>query len=73
MTLRIGDRVRFRLGGDAGTIAANSYSFHGVVKAGVTWDNWPGTWTYPVSILTRLRCRPSVPPEARPLSTGALR
>ncbi len=70
--LRIGDRVRFVLGGPAGTIAANSYSFHGVVKASVTWDNWTGVWVYPVSILTRLRYRPSVPPEARPLSVGAL-
>ncbi len=73
-SLRIGDRVRLRLHAKAtGTIAANSYSFRGVVKAGVIWDNGAGVWVYPVSILARLRCRPSVPPEARPLSTGALR
>ncbi len=72
MTLRIGDRVRSLSSGRLGTIEANPYWFQGSVRVGVVWDELPGTWVRPTLDLARLEPRPSVPPEARPLSTGAL-
>lgn len=69
---RIGDRVRLRLhAGSTGTIAANPYDFRGTAKAGVTWDGHLGIWACPVNELVHAY-RPSVPPEARPLSVGGL-
>ncbi len=71
-SLRIGDRVRSLSSGRLGTIEANPYWFEGHSRAGVTWDELPGIWVRPTLDLVRLDPRPSVPPEARPLSTGVL-
>jgi hypothetical protein len=70
--LRIGDRVAFRYGGSGGTVAANPYRFHGELRVGVQWDDWQGIRVYSQHLLVRLTYRPTVSPEARPVSVGAL-
>lgn len=72
--LRIGDRVRLRGSPLLGTVFAVPYTFRGVERAGVVWDATP-KWVSSVapSSLVRVARDPvGVPPEARPVSVGAL-
>jgi hypothetical protein len=72
--LQIGTRVRLRGASGLGTVFAVPYVFRGIRRAGVTWDSAP-KWlaTVDVSSLILVKTEPvGVPPEARPVSVGAL-
>jgi hypothetical protein len=72
--LRIGDRVRLRGSSDLGTVFAVPYTFRGELRAGVSWDAAPKWFaSVAVSSLILVKTEPvGVPPEARPISVGAL-
>lgn len=72
--LRIADRVRLRGSSALGTVFAVPYTFRSVLRVGVAWDAAP-KWFASVaaSSLVRVEHEPvGVPPEARPLSVGAM-
>jgi len=70
----IGDRVRRRGSIELGTVFATPYTFRGRLKTAVTWDSSP-KWVASIDCakLARLESElVGVPPEARPVSVGAL-
>lgn len=74
MTLRIGDRVRLLCTPFKGTVFAVPYEFRGDTRVGVVWDDMPKLHdSVSVGLLASAEPRPpTVPPEARPLSVGAM-
>jgi hypothetical protein len=72
--LPIGTRVRHVVTGTLGTTFSTPYVFLGVRRVGLEWDGISGP-AYSVSDVSDLEVLPAsrtVPPEARPLSVGAL-
>lgn len=72
---RIGDRVRLRGSTQLGTVFAVPYVVKGERRCGVVWDLRPnGPAIVAVSSLVKAKGyqHGTVPPEARPLSVGAL-
>ncbi len=73
--LELSDRVRSRGGSSLGTVVAVPHDFRGERRVGVIWDHLPKWWaSVALSSLVRVTREPVVvPPEARPISVGALK